>query len=203
MSNIIYKYDKETDNALHKAAFRGKVDKVKSLLNLNCISPYKTTSDGQTPLHLSLCKGHQDVANIFLQILETDFTAARQSLKQYKADSNNNFIFALGRSQIEMVRRNCKEIIKNEIKGESLEFEKCTFLLMKETIYSEPDVLVLVTSNKRQKFIVLSTVFELMKENGVISLNVLRSEDHCSVLHLAAAEGHTETVMKLLDLGEL
>lgn len=202
MSKIIYKYHKQIDNALHKAAFRGKVDKINSLINY--ISPYKTTSEEETPLHLSLSKGHQTAANIFLNILEIDLTAARHFFKEnefYVGSDNENFAFALGKTQIEMVRRKCGEMIVHRNDGEVSAFDKCSFVLMKENIHTAPDVLAFRPNNDAQKFTLLSTVFDLLKANGVISLNVQRSSDHSTVLHLAATRGYTAIVMKLLDLG--
>lgn len=203
MSNVCYKYHKQIDNELHKAAFRGKAHKINSLLNY--ISPYKTTSEGETPLHLSLSKRHQSAANIFVNILEIDLTAARQFLNDNKVNvglDNENFAFALGQRQIEMVNQNCSEMIVNLKNGEESAFHKCSFVLLKANIYSVPDVLVFRPNDQVQKFVLLSTVFHLLKENGVISLNVQRSSDHSTVLHLAASHGNTAMVMRLLDLGE-
>lgn len=200
MSNIIYKYHKQIDNALHKAAFRGKVDQIISLLDY--ISPYKTSSDGQTPMHLSLSKGHENAANIFLNILEIDLNAARHFLKGHKLNvgsDNENFVFALGKKQIEMVKQKCSDMI---VKTRDVAFDTCTFVLMKENIYAVPDVMILHAHNNVQKLTILSTVFDLMKENGVISLNVQRSSDHSSILHLAASKGYTELVIRLLNLGK-
>lgn len=202
MSNIVYKYHKQVDNVLHKAAFRGKVDQINSLLNY--ISPYKTTSDEQTPLHLSLSKGHANAANIFINILEIDLAAARHFLKEHKINlesDNENFVFALGKRQIEMVQQKCSEMIVNHV--DIALSNKYSFILMKESIHSVPDVLALRANNESQKFTLLSTVFDLLKENGVISLNVQRSSDRSTVLHLAAARGYTEFVIRLLTLGKL
>lgn len=202
MSYIYYKYHKQIDNELHKTAFRGKTHKIDSLLNY--ISPYKTTSEGETPLHLSLSKRHQSAANIFVKILEIDLTAARQFLKDHKLNvglDNENFAFALGQQQIEMVNRNCGEMIVNLKNEDESTFHKCSFVLLKESIYSVPDVLVFRPNDQVQKFVLLSTVFHLMNENGVITLNVQRSSDHSTVLHLAASQGNTAMVMRLLDLG--
>lgn len=205
MSKIIYKYHKQIDNPLHKAAFRGKVEKINSLINSN-ISPYKTTSGEETPLHLSLSKGHENAANIFFNILEIDLTAARHFLKEHKINvgpDNENFVMALGKSQIELVRQKCGEMIVNPKDVDVSALVRCAFVLTKENIYSIPDVLAFRPNNEVQRFTLLSTVFHLLKENGVISLNVQRSTDHSTVLHLAAARGYKAMVMKLLDLGKL
>lgn len=203
MSKTIYKYHKQVDNALHKAAFRGKVDKINSLIDN--ISPYKTTSEEETPLHLSLSKGHRNAANIFLNILEIDLTAARQFLKENKVNAeadNENFAIALGTRQMEIVREKCGEMIVSSNDGDVSALDKCSLVLMKENIHTMPDVLVLRPNNESQKFTLLSTLFHLFKENGVVSLNVQRSNDHSTVLHLAAARGYTDMVMKLLALGK-
>ncbi|XP_037040778.1 putative ankyrin repeat protein RF_0381 [Bradysia coprophila] len=202
MSKILYKCHKQIDNPLHKAAFRGKVDKIQSLLN--DFSPYKATSESETPLHLSITKGHLDAANVFLSILEIDLTAVRRFLSDRKVDvglGNENFACAIGKRQIQMVKQKCSEMIVKTKDGESSVFDNCTLVLMKENIFSVPKVLVVRSNNQQQKFVLLSTVFQLLNENGVISLNVQRSSDRSTVLHCAAAGGYTELVMRLLDLG--
>lgn len=204
MSKIIYKYHKQIDNSLHKAAFRGKVEKINSLIDNT--SPYKTTSGEETPLHLALSKGHLNAANIFLNNLEIDLTAARQYSNEHKVNvgsDNENFVFAIGARQMEMVRHRCGEMIVCQTDdGEAASFDKCSFILMKEKINSMPDVVALRPNNEVQKFTLLSTVFNLLKANGVISLNVQRSSDNSTVLHLAAARGYTLMALKLLKLGK-
>ncbi|KAJ6648467.1 Inversin-B [Pseudolycoriella hygida] len=201
MSKVFYKYHNRFDNSLHKAAFRGKVDKINSLLT--CISPYKTTFEAETPLHLSISKGHQNAINIFLHILETDLTAMRQFLNEKKINigsDQENFAFAFGKRQIDMVEENCNGMIVNWENGEH-SADKCSFILMKETIHSVPAILVVRPNNQAEKFLLLSTVFDLLKVNGVISLNVQRASDLSTILHLAAAQGNTELVVRLLNLG--
>lgn len=200
MSKIIYKYHKQIDNSLHKAAFRGKVDKINSLLN--DFSPYKATSESETPLHLALSTGHLDAANIFLTILEIDLTAAKEFLRDHQLDigvDNENFPCAIGIRQIDMLKRRCSEMIVNGTDDGA--FEKCSFVLLKENILSVPSVLAIRPNNQEQMFVLLATVSHLLNENGVISLNVQRSSDRSTVLHCAAARGYTDTVARLLNLG--
>ncbi len=188
MSKMVYKCHKQIDNILHRAAFRGKVDKINSLLNQ--FSPYITTSESDTPLHLSLATGHQNAANVFLNILENDLIATRQFFIEHKVEfglDNENFAFALGKRQIEMVNHSCREMVVTTKDGQESSFDKCSFLLLKDNIYSTPEVLVLRPNDQVQKFVLLSTIFYLLKENGVISLNIQRSSDQSTVLHLAAA----------------
>lgn len=92
----LYNYHMQIDNALHKVVFRGKTDKINSLLNQ--IRPYKTTSEAETPLHLSLSKGHQNAANIFLNILEIDLTAARPFLNEHKINVGVDYFSSNHRS---------------------------------------------------------------------------------------------------------
>lgn len=177
------------------------MDKINTLLT--AFTPYQSTSESETPLHLSLSKGHVDAANIFLSLLEMDITTARQFLKDHKVDlgsDNGNFVCAIGKRQIEMVKRKCSAMIVNVNDHEAAVFDKCSFVLLKENVFSVPEVLV-VRSNQEQKLVLLSTVFQLLNENGVIGLNVQRTSDRSTVLHCAAARGYTDIVMKLLDLG--
>lgn len=205
-----YFYTKGVDNDLHKAAFRGNINKAIECLKHPSMCLYKSTKYRQTPLSLSISKRHEKVVHMLLDIYEKDLKFVRTFLKENNVELKTTFeygqsyVVAFGAEQIERVRHELSDLIGDVMQKdkEELKTQSCYVILMKTNNFSEPEALFLFPRHRSDKIKLFGFICDLVKENGVCGINAICDVTTLStVMHLAAMVGATDLVMRLMDLG--